>query len=118
MPLGYDKKTFITVAGQILIFSTVQLAFMGAELDSKFSISRTVEDKAGLALAIQRFRKFIFICIAWIILTGFYFLYSYGIVAMILYLILSSIILIYNASEYIAVFNLIKRKYNITSRIF
>jgi hypothetical protein len=118
MPLGYEKTEFVTLAGQILIYSTVQLAFMSSELDSKFTLLRTAFDEASFKFITGKFRRFILITLGWITLTSIYFLYAYGIIAMVMYLALSLFILSYNISGYVQVFNIIKEKNHLRGNIF
>ena len=118
MPLGYDRTLFGSILQDIIYIVTIQLAFLGLELDSKFGVELSVINQNTLDLFIYRFKIFMTLIFIWIIFTCIYFVYRYGLSALLMYLFISIIFFGYVAVSYHSVISKISLKNNLTFRYF
>lgn len=92
MPLGYDKEHFASILQDIIYIVTIQLAFLSLEIDSKFGAELSIIDQNKMDTFLYRFKTFMTLVAAWIVFTGIYFLYRYGLGALLVYLVASLIL--------------------------
>ena len=118
MPFGYNKKQFTYILRDIIGVTAVQLVFVGLEMDSKFSLEIRIMDQKTLDIFIHRFKIYILLVLVWIILVGIYFLYSYGVRGMLLYIVISLVLFGYIAYSYHMLLNKISKNFNLKIRYF
>lgn len=118
MPLGYNKERFSSILQDIIYIVTIQLAFLGLELDSKFGVELTILDQKTLDLFVYRFKIFLTLIFIWILFTCVYFSYRYGLTALMIYLFISIIFFGYVVLTYNSLVCKISKKNNLKLRYF
>lgn len=118
MPLGYEKERFSSILQDIIYIVTIQLAFLGLEIDSKFGIELTISDQNTLDLFVYRFKIFLTLIFIWISFTCVYFAYRYGLTALMIYLFISIIFFGYVVLTYNSIVSKISKRNNLKLRYF
>lgn len=116
--LGYSKSDFSQIFQDIIYIASIQLAFLGLELDSKYSIELSVCDQKSLDLFVYRFKSFIILTIIWTIFTCVYFLYRYGFNGFSIYFVVTLLISAYVVTTYHNTIKLLSLQNNLKLRYF